>query len=130
VSHNMKTLQLHAPTLGADVIGLRDEDTGLAIFRGIPFASVTKRWTQSSTHNPLPSPFDATKFGPRCPQPPHESIIPVAIHNPDPGEDEFQCLNLNITIPEETLQRSTSGQVSGLLPVMVWVHGYVLRLNK
>lgn len=118
----MKSFQVHAPTLGAEVVGLQDEDTGLAIFRGIPFASIAKRWTQSCTQNTLSSPFDATKFGPRCPQPPHESIIPVSLHNPDPGEDEFQCLNLNIASPKDALPNSKPGS---LLPVMVWVHGYV-----
>ena len=116
----MKNLQIHASTLGADVIGLQDEKAGLAIFRGIPFASVSERWTQSMTQNTVTSPFDATNFGPKCPQPAHESIIPVAIPNPDPGEDEFKCLNLNITSPDDAVRNTNS---KALLPVMVWIHG-------
>jgi carboxylesterase type B len=126
----MKTIPHHAPTLGAEIVGLKGKDTGLAIFRGIPFASVTKRWTQSCMQNTLPSPFDATKFGPKCSQPLHESIVPVTLTNPDPGEDEFQCLNLNITVPEgAALPEGRSKQTPSLLPVMVWVHGYVPLLQ-
>jgi carboxylesterase type B len=125
----MKTIPHHAPTLGAEIVGLKGKDTGLAIFRGIPFASVTKRWTQSCMQNTLPSPFDATKFGPKCSQPLHESIVPVTLTNPDPGEDEFQCLNLNITVPEGALPEGRSKQTPSLLPVMVWVHGYVPLLQ-
>jgi carboxylesterase type B len=32
---------------------------------------------------------------------------------------ESECLNLNITVPEDAPRAST-----GLLPVMVWIHGY------
>ena len=32
----------HLRTLGADIIGELDEDSGLALFRGIPYASVGK----------------------------------------------------------------------------------------
>ena len=122
---NMKTLQLHAPSLRAEVIGLQDENTDLAIFRGIPFASVTKRWTQSCTQNSLPSSFDATEFGPKCPQPPHESIVPITLHNPNPGEDEFKCLHLNVTVPKDALPDGQSKEGRTPLPVIVWVHGYV-----
>lgn len=119
----MKTFPHRAPTLGAELLGLQDGDAGLAIFRGIPFASVIKRWTQSCTQNTLPSPFDATKWGPQCPQPPHQSIVPVNLPNPTPGDDEFKCLNLNIVVPEESLPNRRAGQTPILLPVMVWVHG-------
>ncbi|KAG0645237.1 Lipase 3 [Hyphodiscus hymeniophilus] len=117
----MRNIQIHAPTLRADITGLQNEESGVTIFRGIPFASITKRWTQSIIHKSLSSPFDATNFGPRCPQPAHESIIPVALHNPDPGENEYQCLNLNIALPNEAISMS---ETRNLLPVMVWVHGY------
>ena len=116
----MKNLQIHAPTLGADIIGLHDEEAGLAIFRGIPFASVTKRWTQSINQDSLSSPFDATFFGPSCPQPAHVSLVPIALQNPVTEEDEFKCLNLNIASPKNALPDSNS---KALLPVMVWVHG-------
>ena len=125
----MKTFQHHSPTLGAEIVGLKDDHAGLAIFRGIPFASVNKRWTQSCTLHTLPSSFDATQFGPACPQPSHQSIVPVTLANPEPGEDEFQCLNLNISVPEESLPGGRSKQATSLLPVMVWVHGYYSLLQ-
>lgn len=34
-------------------------------------------------------------------------------------QDEFECLNLNITCPAGLTQSSR-------LPVMIWVHGYVV----
>ncbi|KAL2069060.1 hypothetical protein VTL71DRAFT_15398 [Oculimacula yallundae] len=121
----MGSLHHHCPSLSADLIGAEDTKAGLALFRGIPFATVSKRWTQSQVKDSLSSPFDATKFGPRCPQPPHVSVITASQKVPDFEEDEFSCLNLNIACPVEALPKKNEGE-SGekkLLPVFVWVHG-------
>lgn len=56
----MKTYQYHASSIRTDLTG--EEDAGLVTFRAIPYASVSKRWTQSCTQHSLPSPFDATNF--------------------------------------------------------------------
>jgi carboxylesterase type B len=48
----------------------------------------------------------------------HESQIPVQTF----GQDEFECLNLNITCPGELTPKSR-------LPVMFWIHGYVPMLS-
>jgi hypothetical protein len=69
-------------------------DWGTATLRGIPYASVTKRWTQSSVQHSLPTTFDATKFGPKCPQPAHSSLIRVALLSPPVESDEFKWLDL------------------------------------
>ncbi|KAH7336202.1 Carboxylesterase [Rhexocercosporidium sp. MPI-PUGE-AT-0058] len=119
----MQSLQHHCPSLSADLVAAEDTKAGLALFRGIPYASVSKRWTQSHIKNSLPSPFDATRFGPRCPQPPHISIITATVKAPDLEEDEFACLNLNIAVPVDTLPKSANRRSKTLLPVMVWVHG-------
>jgi carboxylesterase type B len=121
----MKTIQHHCSTLGADLVAEEDVDSGIASFRGIPYASVTKRWTQSSVQHSLPTTFDATKYGPKCPQPPHSSLIQVKLVTPAVESDEFKCLNLNITTPFEALSRGEQSGKTSLLPVMVWVHGYV-----
>jgi carboxylesterase type B len=121
----MKTIQHHCSSLGADLVGEQDVDSGIALFRGIPYATVTKRWTQSSIQHSLPTPFDATKFGPKCPQLAHSSLIQVALPTPIVESDEFQCLNLNVTVPFEALSRMEQQEEAPLLPVMVWVHGYV-----
>ena len=51
--------------------------------------------------------FQATVFGPCCPQQPSGIFIP--------SQDE-QCLNLNVFTPANTSDAS-------LLPVLVWIHG-------
>jgi carboxylesterase type B len=117
----MKTLQHYCSTLGADLVAEEDLDLGIAFFRGIPYASITQRWTQSSVQHALPAPFDATNFGPKCPQPPHSSLIQVGLPTPVVESDELKCLNLNITVPSDALKEGNPP----LLPVMVWVHGYV-----
>ncbi|KAF4632773.1 hypothetical protein G7Y89_g5342 [Cudoniella acicularis] len=123
----MATIQIECPTLGANLVAEKDTTSSLALFRGIPYASVTKRWTQSRVRDSLPAVFDATKFGPKCPKPQssHSSMITVALKNPDVGEDEFACLNLNIAAPLEAVSEKNAGRK--LLPVMVWVHGGAFR---
>lgn len=117
-------IQHHLPSLQAEIIGELDEGAGLALFRGIPYASVEKRWTHSRTRHSLENPFDATEFGPRCVQGHAEVLVSGGANDPVPGDDEFKCLNLNITVPKETLGPHQDGQAMSLLPVMFWIHGY------
>ena len=70
--------------------------------------------------------FNATKFGPKCPQTPHSSILPVSLKEPDVAFSEFECLNLNVTVPLAALPQIESKEATALLPVMVWVHGCVI----
>jgi carboxylesterase type B len=119
----MKTVRQHLPSLQCEIIGELDENAGLAYFRGIPFAMVEKRWTHSRTRHSLESPFNATEFGPRCTQEEGEVLVTGGVNDPVPGDDEFECLNLNITVPEECLKQFTNGHARSLLPVMVWIHG-------
>ncbi|KAH9224693.1 Alpha/Beta hydrolase protein [Leptodontidium sp. 2 PMI_412] len=119
----MQSIQHHCPSLSANLVAAEDTKAGLALFKGIPYASVSKRWTQSQIKDSLSSPFDATKFGPKCPQPPHISLISAAVKAPDLEADEFSCLNLNIAVPVDALPKSIDDGSKPLLPVMVWVHG-------
>ncbi|KAG4431617.1 hypothetical protein IFR05_012910 [Cadophora sp. M221] len=119
----MQSIQHNCPSLSADLVATEDTKAGLALFRGIPYASVSKRWTQSQIKDSLSSPFDATKFGPKCPQPPHISLILAAVQAPALEEDEFACLNLNIAVPVDALSKSIDDSSKPLLPVMVWIHG-------
>jgi carboxylesterase type B len=105
--------QHHLPSLQSDIIGEQDGD--FLLFRGIPYASVEKRWTHSRLKHSLDSPFDATNFGPRCVQSDGPVLVSGGVNDPVPGDDEFNCLNLNITVPKDDL--------SGSLPVMFWIHG-------
>jgi carboxylesterase type B len=108
----------YAQSLKADVVGELDS-SGLALFRGIPYATLNKRWTQSTPLHQLQSPFNAVEFGPRCPQGNGMVLVSGGVVDPTPGDNEFTCLNLNITVPQQDL---TSGH---LLPVMIWIHGFV-----
>ena len=67
-------------------------------------------------------------LSPICPQPNQKSLEEELIGLPDTDiprqvlvQDEFDCLNLNITTPGHQSSRS---------PVMVWVHGLVLPLQR
>lgn len=110
-------------------------------FRGIKYAVVPARFRQSIVCSSYPPVVDATKFGyaflfhsailfrsclplsPICPQSHQKSLEEQLIGIPDTdiprqvlAQDEFDCLNLNITTPAHRCSHSR-------LPVMVWVHG-------
>lgn len=80
-----------------------------AIFKGIPYAQSTggaHRWTPPQ---PLPrwtKAFDASRFGPACPQPARDGKPPVP-----QGED---CLSINVATPSLK---------PGKHPVLVLIHG-------
>ncbi|KAL0578116.1 hypothetical protein V5O48_003859 [Marasmius crinis-equi] len=94
-------------------------------YRGIKYASVLARFRQSKLFASYPPVTDATKYGPICPQIRNmksfeeimfgltEDELPK---HPSLKQNEFECLNLNITCPGGLTPRSH-------VPVMVWVHG-------
>ncbi|KAH7108814.1 Alpha/Beta hydrolase protein [Dactylonectria macrodidyma] len=94
--------------------GAVDERFGRPIwhFRGIPY-----EYVELTGEN-----LDPRKFGPQCPQPDvdvgHLLRLPKHISSPHIDQDEFKCLNLNISRPS---QADIAG--NGLLPMLVWVHG-------
>jgi carboxylesterase type B len=110
----------HAPSLKAELVGELDND--LALFRGIPYATVSKRWSHSFVRDTLPTRFNAKEFGQRCVQREGPVMVTGGHHDATPGDHEFDSLNLNIAVPSHAL---TGGHREGL-PVMVWIHGYVL----
>lgn len=116
---NMRKLHYRVPSLDSELIGEQDDD--LVSFRGIPYATVTKRWTHSQVLHTLPSPFNAANYGPRCPQIESPSVAAGGNSHSSSYDHEFDCLNLNITVPTKTLT-TPSSPTFPLLPVMVWVH--------
>ncbi|KAJ5304713.1 uncharacterized protein N7443_004373 [Penicillium atrosanguineum] len=114
---DLETISSNAPSLGAELTGTLDSENDIALFRGIPFATVAKRWTHSETTHSLHQAFDATKLGYRCSQGNGIVLVSGGTNDPLPGDDEFKCLNLNIAVPKESLESSQP------LPVMVWIHG-------
>lgn len=115
---NAERISINAPSLGANIVGSLDQENDIALFRGIPYATVTKRWAHSETLHSLDNDFDATKLGYRCSQLNGMVLVSGGTNDPLPGDDEFRCLNLNVAVPKEDM-----GSNSKPLPVMVWIHG-------
>ncbi|KPI44697.1 Lipase 3 [Cyphellophora attinorum] len=107
----------------ANAVGLLDtrfDGRPLVHFRGIKYASIPERFAAPVYEQRVKqTKLDATKFGPRCPQIPVDvrdlMQIPKDLEQwPPEVDDEFECLNLNITVPEK---------IQGKLPVLIWVYG-------
>ncbi|KAK7181170.1 para-nitrobenzyl esterase [Paraphaeosphaeria sporulosa] len=109
-----------------EIIGLA-RGSDVVQFRGIPFAEIPARFRQSRLLESLPrQPFDARKSGAYCPQPllpfpPYwEGDVPADCPKlPAAPQDEFDCLNLNITVPRDALEHSPLER----LPVLFFIHG-------
>ena len=83
-------------------------------FLGIPYAEPPTgqlRFARPVIKSKFTRPFDATRFGPACPQDPEQMKLWIP-GDPYISED---CLSLNIFRPSATNQ--------SLLPVMIWLHG-------
>ncbi|MCR8693095.1 carboxylesterase/lipase family protein [Rhodococcus rhodochrous] len=87
---------------------------GTAVFKGIPYAAAPFGELRFAAPGPVPR-WDgvrpATEFGPTAPKAPYAPPIDQLLHEPSiPGED---VLGLNVWSPD----------LSGSLPVIVWIHG-------
>lgn len=126
-------------------------ESPVAQYRGIQYATLPARFRRSKLVTSYPDVVDATKFGcavppfavldlgltirfsPICPQPrpvfscqPPFPITPLTEPTAEQREhilhqDEFECLNLNITCP----RRAAASISNPGLPVMLWFHGLV-----
>ncbi len=103
-------------------------DDGLAVFRGIPYASPPVgglRWRPPQANSARPGVQQASRFAPACPQIDRifgfQAGIAVAFGQPEDvaprlEEASEHCLYLNIWTANVNRQQS-------LQPVMVWIHG-------
>ncbi|KAF9351952.1 hypothetical protein BGX26_010139 [Mortierella sp. AD094] len=119
------TIEITIPSYGV-LRGAVDHVRRIATFRNVPYATVPERWRPAVKPDSWTGVRDATKQGPKCPQltPP----IPMDIffsqdYREDKNEceidhDEKHCLNLNISVPLESLSYGAKP-----IPVMTWVHG-------
>ncbi|KAF9963734.1 hypothetical protein BGZ65_012799 [Modicella reniformis] len=99
----------------------------VAKFLNVPYATVLERWRPAVKPTPWKGVRDASEQGPMCNQPKSANIL-VAMTSVEVDEDdeeayskvysEEHCLNLNIFVPKNQLNRSQP-----LIPVMVWIHG-------
>ncbi|KAK2729417.1 cytochrome p450 [Colletotrichum kahawae] len=117
----MTLLRHNHSSLGVTLVGI--ERPLVAHFRGIPYGRIPSRFAAPEPVESLPQELDCTHFGPRCPQVPidvgHLLRIPPHHVLPVEAEDEFNCLNLDVTVPKARLG-TTAGE---RLPVLVWIHG-------
>ncbi|RFU32849.1 hypothetical protein B7463_g3521, partial [Scytalidium lignicola] len=116
------------PTLKAELHGTESTSNGIPVthYRGIPYGKIAQRFRKSELVDDWNNEkLDCSKFGPQCPQ--NYVEVEHMLRIPDlPGEtpvpqrfeeDEFKCLNLNVSAP------SGEGRGKGLLPVLVWIYG-------
>jgi carboxylesterase type B len=93
-------------------------------FLGLKYATIPARFRQSHLCSSYPDITDASHHGPICPQDQQTKsveetlfgISQLEIPQQDLKQDEFECLNLNITCPGGLTPHSR-------LPVMLWIHG-------
>ncbi|CAA7268349.1 unnamed protein product [Cyclocybe aegerita] len=104
---------------------LSEDKARIHQFRGIKYASIPARFRQSQLFSSYAPITDATSYGPICPQKrPSKSIEETLFGIPREEiptqklkQDEFECLNLNITSPAGLIPYHSR------VPVMLWVHG-------
>jgi len=130
------------PTLGHS---LRGKSTATSVqFRNLKYARIPARYQDSIADDTLipgqDGVFDATQFGPSCPQKCGAQTWDLAFvgdvtlpceHGQGETEkmDEFECLHVNVTTPTSFLDRPDS-QGYRILPVFVWVHGGGLSMGS
>ena len=87
-------------------------------FLGIPYAAppvAMLRFAKPQPHEPWTEDFDASNYGPHCPQ-----LGNAVFGNKDSFEED--CLTLNVVIPGEV-------SVNSSLAIMVWFHGGVFTVH-
>lgn len=103
--------------------GITSKDGKTIQYRGIKYANIPGRW-QDAVISTCPlsqagTEFDATKHGPSCPQHPGGFAFDISLIGDvqmtleETKQDEFECLNLVVTVPAR-IEREER------LPVLVW----------
>ncbi|KAK7203933.1 Alpha/Beta hydrolase protein [Myxozyma melibiosi] len=113
----METVKISAPSLGGVTItGVKNSEATVQ-FRGLQYASIEKRYDYPTRVDKYEADVDATEHGAIPPQParvPSPVIPKDQLPTSSPPQDEFACLNLNITRP-------SSIPLTQKIPVIVWI---------
>ena len=123
-------------TKSGPVEGLIEEFNGIKgySFRGIPYAADTSgnnRWRAPQDVESWVENFDASSFGPQCPQfrrgeggfrDSIANAYEIEIPEEEPPQESEDCLRLNIY--------SGDLEPKEKLPVMFWIHGGALRFGS
>ncbi|KAF2730206.1 alpha/beta-hydrolase [Polyplosphaeria fusca] len=130
------TRLLPHPTLHCTLLGQPSQTT--TQYRNLKYATIPARFTDSlpnSTLHPLQNGiYNASRFGPSCPQKLGAQAWDLALIGPatlptSPGQaatevfDELNCLHVTVTVPHP-------GPTSKKLPVLVWIHGGGLSMGS
>ncbi|RDW77850.1 hypothetical protein BP5796_05702 [Coleophoma crateriformis] len=103
-------------------------DFPIAQFRGIKYGTISARFKQASLFDRYPEYSNTTAHGPACPQTPRSTSLEEALNGLSLNQiqatgvkgkgnvDEFECLNLVITVPQMAMGNSG-------LPVLIYFHG-------
>ncbi|USP77107.1 uncharacterized protein yc1106_04381 [Curvularia clavata] len=113
-------------------------------FRNLKYACIPGRYQDPKPNHDLlkegpDGVVDATHFGPSCPQHRGAQAWDLALtgdavlecsegQGPTEKMDEFECLQLNVTVPRSVVGAGTT--TGRQLPVFVWVHGGGLSMGS
>jgi carboxylesterase type B len=131
------------PTLRCSLRGKASAAT--VQFRNLKYASIPGRWEDSVPNDALgtgvENVIDATIFGPSCSHKRGAQAWDLTlvgnVHMPlqaghrakEEDMDEFDCLNINVTVPRLDASQDRDATSKGL-PVFVWVHGGGLSMGS
>jgi carboxylesterase type B len=116
--------QVDVPGYGkvSGIVAPTIKDGSVIEFRGVPFGKISARFQKPVLYEKLEAPHDGSKYGPMCPSVPievvlNDNILDLIAPPPEQEQDEFECLNLNISVPKDALKAGKT------LPVLVWIYG-------
>ncbi|KAF8451554.1 Alpha/Beta hydrolase protein [Terfezia claveryi] len=114
---------LYHPTLKSKLTGRVLRDGKVIQYCGIKFGNIPARFARSTHVDNYPPELDCTKYGPVAPQVPAPqapgaiwALPPEFQKNPEFVIDEFECLNLIVSVPKGAKEGDS-------LPVLVFIHG-------
>ncbi|KAJ7622585.1 carotenoid ester lipase precursor [Mycena polygramma] len=104
----------HGPVVTLDYGTFEGANDGsLTNFLGVPFARPPARFELPQPPTPLRGVYNATAFGPACPQ---QAMSDIGFTFPMPSHVSEDCLTLDVFRPK-------SAHPGSKLPVLVWLYG-------